>query len=199
MFRWFTPFWSGHETLAFVERHMRHATAAVPAADVPIALPREYAVAKFYGARSLPDTAAVRAQLRAAVAGIAERMPVVHLDTGLGLDDHVDYAIGAGERLITTSGRFDPRTNLAVQTRIIAGARLYIGTCGSLAWLAPLLGVPTIALYTDASFLHAHLHVARRVYERTAAAAFAPMDISGIAAAGVCIGGPAGVPASELS
>jgi hypothetical protein len=196
MFRWFTPFWSGHDTLGFVERHMRHALAATPVVDLPIDLPREYAVAKFYGARSLPDTAAVRAQLRAAVAGIAERMPVVHLDTGLGLDDHADYTIGAGERLITTSGRFDPRTNLAVQTRIIAGAQLYIGTCGSLAWLAPLLGVPTIALYTDASFLHAHLHVARRVYERTAAAAFAPMDISGIAAAGVCIGAPAGVPAA---
>lgn len=199
MFRWFAPFWSGHETLGFVERHMRHARPSIPAVDLPNGLPREYAVAKFYSARSLPDTPAVRAQLRTVVDGVAERMPVVHLDTGLGLDDHADYTFDAADRLTSMKGRFDPVTNLAVQTRIVAGARLYVGTCGSLAWLAPLLGIPTIALYTDASFLHAHLHVARRVYERTNAASFAPMDISGIASAGLSIGALASVPATGAS
>ena len=31
LFRWFAPFWSGHETLGFVERHTRHARIEPPA------------------------------------------------------------------------------------------------------------------------------------------------------------------------
>jgi len=112
----------------------------------------------------------------------------VHLDTGLGLDDHSDYALDAGTTL-SVSGRLEPSTNLAVQTRIIAGARLFVGTCGSLAWLAPLLGVETIPVFTDASFLHAHLHVARRTYGRLAAGRFSPVDLSGVLAAGLRLGG----------
>ena len=75
-----------------------------------------------------------------------------------------------------------------MQTRIIAGARMYVGTCGSLAWLAPLLGVPTLPVFTDASFLHAHLHVARRVYGRVGAATFSPVDLTGMLDAGLAIG-----------
>ena len=194
MFGWFSPFWSGHETLGFVEQHLRHAPFVPSHVDIPLTLPDEYAVAKFYGARSLPDTAAVRAQVRLLLDAVAERMPVIHLDTGLGLDEHADYTPGAGSRLISTAGMLEPNTNLAVQTRIVSGARLYLGTCGSLVWQAPLLGVPTIPVYTDASFLHAHLHVARRVYARANAAAFAPMDLSGVIDAGLAM-----VPAARLT
>jgi len=75
-----------------------------------------------------------------------------------------------------------------VQTRIIAGARMYVGTCGSLAWLAPLLGVATVPVFTDASFLHAHLHLARRVYGRVGGGAFSPIDLAGLVDAGLAIG-----------
>ena len=56
MFRWFAPFWSGHETLGFVERHTRFARMTAP--DVQPAgdrCPVEYAAVKLYSARSLPD------------------------------------------------------------------------------------------------------------------------------------------------
>lgn len=188
MFRWFAPFWSGHETLGFVERHTRFARITPPDVESPVPLPAEYAAVKFYAARSLPDRPAVRAQLRAIVDGISERLPIVHLDTGLGIDDHADYSLERNDRVISLTGRLDPRTNLAVQTRIVAGARLFVGTCGSLAWLAPLVGVPTVPVFTDASFLHAHLHVARRVYGRTDAAPFSPIDLTGIIDAGMAIG-----------
>lgn len=187
MFRWFAPFWSGHETLGFVERHTRFARMTAPDVQPPQPLPDGYAVVKLYSARSLPDSPAIRAQVDALLDGLSARLPLVHLDTGLGIDDHADYAVG-GARGVSLSGRFDARTNLAVQTRIVAGARLYVGTCGSLAWLAPLLGVPTLPLFTDASFLHAHLHVARRVYGRVGAAQFSPLELTGILDAGLAIG-----------
>jgi hypothetical protein len=193
MFRWFAPFWSGQETLGFVERHTRFARMTPPDVESPVSLPAEYAAVKFYAARSLPDQPAVRAQLRAIVDGISEQLPIVHLDTGLGIDDHADYALAGHDRVISLAGRLDAATNLAVQTRIVAGARLFVGTCGSLAWLAPLVGVPTVPVFTDASFLHAHLHVARRVYGRTGAAPFSPVDLTGIIDAGLAIG-PASLP-----
>jgi hypothetical protein len=188
MFRWFAPFWSGHETLGFVERHTRHARIAPP--DVPVPpLPPKYAAVKFYAARTLPDAPATRAQLRALVDGLSDRFPVVQMDTGLELDEHRDYSLAERGRITTLTGRLDARTNLAVQTRVIAGAELFVGTCGSLAWLAPLLGVPTMPVFTDASFLHAHLHVARRVYGRVGAGRFAPVDLSGLLEAGLAVGG----------
>ena len=188
MFRWFAPFWSGHETLGFVERHTRYARIQAPDVAVPFALPAEYVAVKFYGARSLPDEPAVRMQLRTLVEALSDRFPIVQLDTGLGLDDHADFHLDAGERVTSVSGRLDARTNLAVQTRIIAGARMFVGTCGSLAWLAPLLGVPTVPVFTDASFLHAHLHVARRVYGRVGGGRFSPVDLSGLPDGGLAIG-----------
>jgi len=197
MFRWFAPFWSGHETLAFVERHTRHVRIEPPDVRVPVALPADYVAVKFYGARSLPDDPAVRPQLRSIVDALSERFAVVQLDTGLGLDDHPDVRLDAHDRLISVSGRLDARTNLAVQTRIIAGARMYVGTCGSLAWLAPLLGVPTVPIFTDASFLHAHLHLARRVYGRAGGGTFSPIDLTGLVGAGLAIGRPDRVPAGH--
>ena len=193
MFRWFAPFWSGHESIGFVERHTRHSRIAPPAIDLPIALPRDYIAVKFYAARSLPDTPLVRQQLRSLVSSLAEHAPLVQLDTGLGLDDHADYHFGRDDRVISIEGTLDPRTNLAVQTRIIAGARFFVGTCGSLAWLAPLLGVRTVPVFSDAAFLHAHLHVARRVFDRVDAAGFSPVDISGLQEAGLVIGRLEGV------
>lgn len=188
MFRWFAPFWSGKETLGFAERHTRYTRVTPPAVTLPVQLPDEYVAVKLYAARSLPDGPAVRTQLRALVDGLSEWLPVVQLETGLGLDDHADYDLRTNERVISLSGKLDARTNLAVQTQVIAGAQMFVGTCGGLAWLAPLLGVATVPLLTDASFLHAHLHLARRVYGRTGAGSFSPVDLHGLTVAGLTAG-----------
>jgi len=90
-----------------------------------------------------------------------------------------------------------PQNNLAVQTEVIRRAERFIGTCGSLAWLAPLLGVPTVPIFTDASFLHAHLHLARRVYGRAGGGTFSPIDLTGLVDAGLAIGRPARVAAGH--
>jgi hypothetical protein len=189
MFRWFAPFWSGQEPIGFVERHTRHVRIAASAVDLPIPMPSDYVAVKFYAARSLPDDPAVHAQLRGLLSALAQRAPVVQLDTGLVVDDHSDYHFPLNGRVVSLGGRLDARSNLAVQTRIIAGARMFVGTCGSLAWLAPLLGVTTLPVFTDASFLHAHLHVARRVYGRIGGGRFAPLDLGGLVHAGIGVGG----------
>jgi hypothetical protein len=80
-----------------------------------------------------------------------------------------------------------PRDNLAVQTAIISRASSFVGTCGALAWLAPMLGIDTTAVFADDRFLHGHLQVARRVYQVIGAGRFSPLDISAFEQLGLSI------------
>jgi hypothetical protein len=178
MYRLFTLYWSGHRAMGFVDAHTRFTRATAPPVIDPALLPREYIAAKFYSARSLPATTELRAQLRAIIGALAEQMPVVLLDTGLALeDDHGDYSFAPSGRVISARPWMTPQNNLGVQTQITAGARAFVGTCGSLAWLAPRLGVDTSALYVDPKWLHAHLAVAMRAYHKLDAGRFAVADL----------------------
>jgi hypothetical protein len=177
MYRLFTLYWSGQRAMGFVDAHTRFARLTVAPIIDPALLPREYIAVKFYAARSLPDTPEIRSRLRAMVAGLAERLPVVLLDTGLVLqDDHADYAL-ASRGVISARPWMTPQNNLGVQTQIVAGARAFVGTCGSIAWLAPRLGVDTSAMFVDPQWLHAHLAVAMRAYHKLDAGRFAVSDL----------------------
>ena len=178
MYRLFTLYWSGHRAMGFMDAHTRFTRTEAQTVIDPALLPREYIAAKFYAARSLPDTPELRAQLRSMVAGLAEHLPVVLLDTGLGLeDDHADYSFAQGGRVISAKAWMTPQNNLGVQTQIVAGARAFVGTCGSIAWLAPRLGVNTSALFVDPKWLHAHLAVAMRAYHKLDAGRFVVADL----------------------
>jgi hypothetical protein len=191
MFRLFAPFWSGHASMGFLESRTRYTMMSAARRDMPVSLPERYVAVKLYSARALPDGVEIRERLRAVVAALGERLPVVLLDTGLAFDEHEDYRFTDDSRVLSLRRYMRPRDNLGLQTRVIAGADLFVGTCGSVAWLAPLLGVDAVPLFADAGFLHAHLHVARRVYDRLEGAGrFSPLDLSGVVRAGLTIGVP---------
>jgi len=196
MYRLFTLYWSGQRGMGFVDTHTRYVPQRAREVIDPSLLPREYVAVKFYAARSLPDTPQIRASLQSIVQNLAERVPVVLLDTGLVLeDDHADYALTAshthrrqgsgGQAVISARPWMTPQNNLAVQTQIVAGATAFIGTCGSIAWLAPRLGIDTSALYVDPKWLHAHLAVAMRAYHKLNAGRFAPADLRAFDAIGI--------------
>jgi hypothetical protein len=190
MYRLFTLYWSGQRAMGFVDAHLRFQTMAAPALIDPALLPQEYVAVKFYAARSLPDTPEIRAHLRATVASLSERLPVVLLDTGLVLeDDHADYTFATRGRVISARAWMSPRNNLGVQTQIVAGAKAFVGTCGSIAWLAPRLGVDTSGLFVDPKWLHAHVAVAMRAYHRLSAGRFAVADLRAVDPLGTLGGG----------
>jgi hypothetical protein len=145
-------------------------------------LPDEYVAVKLYTGPALPDTDANRAALFELVRRLAARMPVVMLDTGWSVDEHHDYAFEGFRNVFTLAPALDPKTNLGVQTRVIAGARRFVGTCGGLAWLAPLLGVDTLAVYDDDRYLTAHLYAAKYAYRRTGAARFSTLNLKALRA-----------------
>jgi hypothetical protein len=178
MYRLFTLYWSGQRAMGFVDAHTRFERTVAPQIIDPSLLPGEYIAVKFYAARSLPDTPAVRDWMRRMVADLSERAPVVLLDTGLVLeDDHADFAIASKGRVISARPWMTPRDNLGIQSQIVAGARAFVGTCGSIAWLAPRLGTDTSALFVDPKWLHAHLPVAMRAYHRLQAGRFTGADL----------------------
>jgi len=177
MYRLFSLFWSGQRALSFLDAHTRFEPIVPPRILEDGRLPREYVAVKFYAARSLPDTPDVRRTLAWFVESLAERTSVVLLDTGLVLDEHADYSFGPSGRVISAKSWMTPANNLGVQTQIIAGAQAFVGTCGSVAWLAPMLGVNTSAVYVDPQWLHAHLGVMLRACHRAGAGRFAALDL----------------------
>ena len=185
MYRLFSLFWSGQRAQSFLDAHTRFEPIAPPKILDEGRLPREYVAVKFYAARSLPDTLDVRRTLAWFVESLAERTNVVLLDTGLVLDEHADYSFGSSGRIISAKPWMTPANNLGVQTQIIAGAQAFIGTCGSVAWLAPMLGINTSAVYVDPKWLHAHLGVMLRACHRAGAGRFAALDLRALDPLGV--------------
>ena len=179
LFQLFRRFWLGNRSIDYLwqrtrfERHPQPPPAA-------LALPSEYVAAKFYTGTALPDADGTRRIVRALVSRVAERRPVVVLDAGIGIDEHRDYLFDDLPNVRSLRNVLTPRTNLGMQTGVIAGAQQFIGTCGSLAWLAPMLGVPTIAVFADDRLLTPHLLVARQAYRAAGAARFAALDLRAV-------------------
>jgi hypothetical protein len=189
MYRLFSRFWYGNRALDLVTSHTRY----VPVPDRSIALPQHrtiapsdpglperYIAAKFYTGAALPGTPETRAALRELVRTAASQMPVVMLDTGMATDEHQDYLFRDIPNVTSLRDRLVPKTNLGVQTLVIAGAQGFIGTCGSLAWLAPLLGVNTLAVYSEERFLVSHIFLASQAFRQAGAARFDTLDLRAV-------------------
>lgn len=178
MFRLLREFWLGNESLQYLLEYTRFAPVAT-ATPVPLPpLPDRFVAIKFYTGRALMDTPDHRERLRGIVERIARKSPIVALNTNFALDEHADYVFQDVPGLITLDRWMTPQNNLAVQTEVIRRASRFVGTCGSLAWLAPMLGTETLAIYADDHFLTPHLYAARHAYASTDAARFISLDLS---------------------
>ena len=186
MFRLLRPFWLGNDSLEYLLQHMKYARrAGGDAADLPalsaaassVELPDRFTAVKFYTGVALPDTEATRRALRTIVERVAVLGPVVLLDTGLTLDEHQDYLFDGIRDVVRLGPHLTPNTNLGVQTEVIRRAERFVGTCGSLAWLAPMLGTETLAIYEDDHLLTSHLYAARHAFASMGAAPFTALDL----------------------
>jgi hypothetical protein len=179
MYRLFAGFWLGSRAYDVIVRHTSYSPLTI-AADHGLDLPDRFIAAKFYTGRALPDTPACRASLRQIVKAAAARMPVVLLDTGMATDEHHDYPFRDIPDVISLREQLTPHTNLGVQTAVIAASQEFIGTCGSLAWLAPMMGIDTLAVYAEDRLLASHVYVARQVYRQMGAARFDTLDLAAV-------------------
>ena len=180
MFRLLRPFWLGNDSLEYLLQHMKYSVVGPSPMPLPD-LPERFTAVKFYTGMALPAGDATRRSLRAIVERVAALGPVVLLDTGLALDEHEDYLFDGITGLTRMAGHLTPQTNLGMQTEIIRRADRFVGTCGSLAWLAPMLGTDTLAIYQDDHLLTSHLYAARHAYATMSAARFTALDLGAAA------------------
>jgi ADP-heptose:LPS heptosyltransferase len=134
-----------------------------PHAPEAESLPEEFTAVRFYFRDSFPDTPAHRELVRDLVERLATRRPVVLLNTGVVVDDHLDAEPPEGPRVLRPLAGVAPERNLEAQSAVVARSSLFVGTYGGLAHLAPVSGVPTIGLAADPTTINpVHLALARR-------------------------------------
>lgn len=177
MFRLLRQFWLGNDSLQNVQEHTKY--ARVDLGEVPgmPVLPERFVAVKFYSGKAIPGTERNRQLLRALVERVAAESAVVSLDTGLAVDEHQDLIFDGIPGVTHLANHLTPQRNLGVQAAVIQRASAFVGTCGGLAWLAPLLGTKTMAVYADDELLAPHLYAARQAYHAIGAASFTTLDV----------------------
>ena len=175
MYQLFRQFWFGNLSFDFLMQHVRFARQRAVLSSVYEDLPPKYVAVKFYAGQALPEAQWCGNILRSLVTRIASKLPVVVLGTGFSVDEHRDFDFShiPGVRVL----RLPLEGNLGVQTEIICRSQAFVSTCGGLAWLAPMLGIETVAVFADDRFLKSHLFVARHAYRLLESDRFKTVDL----------------------
>jgi ADP-heptose:LPS heptosyltransferase len=130
-------------------------------------LPERYVAFKPYFNDSFPDNPANRELLTSLGHDLAERSHVVVLSTDEPMDDHSELVLPASAHIHPVGPILDPRTNLDLQTELIAGAERFVTPYGGASYLGLLTGTPTHAFYSERSFNEVHLRTAREACAAT--------------------------------
>jgi hypothetical protein len=163
MYGLFSPVWDGWRPLSRIaDRTLNRPIPRPPASALEGELPDDYVAVKVYFSDCFPDTDSNRAFVTRLIGTLAERHEVVLLSTGIRLDDHRDLEPLDQPNVHDLERHMRPVDNLEVQTRAIAGARAFVGTYGGFSYLAPYLGVGSLAFYSEENFAPTHLGVMRR-------------------------------------
>jgi hypothetical protein len=163
LYQLFKHVWLGWRPLtSFLER-ASFTTWEPPDDPVVRDLPADFTAVRFYFRESFEDSDANRALVERVIDRLLAQGPVVLLNPGVVLDDHLDAEPTEREGVFRPLAGVDPVRNLRAQSAVLSRARLFVGTYGGLAHLAPLYRVPTVALATDGGLNLVHLTLARRV------------------------------------
>jgi hypothetical protein len=193
MFRLFRNVWHGNLPFDLLWRRTRHVAVSRArgnaARALPPGIPEDFIAAKIYAGPALSTHETTREAVRAVIVQAATIAPVVLLEADLGIDEHRDFDLDGIPNVISARSLMSPRTNLDVQLALIARSRFFLSACGGLAWQAPFMGVPTVAIYDSDHLLAPHLFVTRHAGALTGAAEFTPIDLRGASRIGLT--GPA--------
>jgi hypothetical protein len=177
LFRLFRHAWHGNVPMDFFWTRTRYAATAIDPAPPMAGIPRDFIAVKLYTGPALTANDDTREAVRALVAHVASIAPVVLLETDLAVDEHRDFDLSGLPGVTSAKALMTARTNLGLQMSLIARSRFFLGTCGGLAWLAPFLGTPTVAVYDTDQMLALHLMIARQAGMLAGAAEFTSLDV----------------------
>jgi hypothetical protein len=169
MFRLFAALWRRRSTAGLVESFTAFRRLTPPIGDgAPVAgLPDQYVAAKFYFSKAFPDNGTNRRFVRDVLSRVSRRSPVVLMRAGVALDEHDDFDGAGASGVFVVDTHAVPQRNLEAATRIVAGARGFIGTYGGFSYLAPFQGVRSVSFFSRRfGFEPHHLELADRVFDR---------------------------------
>ena len=168
LYRLFRNVWQGALPLRdFLDRAVHRPWLRPGDEELRGPLPDDFTAVRFYFRDSFPDTPDNRALVGAVVERLAARGAVVLLNTGVVVDEHQDAEPTDDPAVSRPLAGVEPARNLVAQSAVVARARLFVGTYGGLAHLAPFYGVPTIGFASDPAQINpVHLTVARRTAAR---------------------------------
>jgi hypothetical protein len=151
MYTRLNAYWWGGRPVSFVRGRAEYARLPEPPPlpeAAALALPPDYVAVKAYFSDAFPASSGNRAFVRELVAALAARTHVVLLAPPFALDDHENVEIAAQGAVIDAGPWMSPADNLAVQSRIVAGANGLVTTYGGFSYLGPFLGVDTVSFFS---------------------------------------------------
>jgi hypothetical protein len=153
--------WQGAQNVSEIRGHGDYRLLRVPSERPSVELPEEYVAVKAYFSDCFPDEQANRSLLARLVERLAEMTDVVLLSARPAVDDHEPWEDDGAHHRVVRVDLSDPRHNLALQSRAVAGARALVSTYGGFSYLGPFYGIPTVALRSTDAFNPLHLEVLR--------------------------------------
>jgi hypothetical protein len=179
MYRLFHGFWQSRAAVNTVESFTMFKPLRVESGLLAGRLPDDYVAVRFYFNDVFPDTDSNRRFVGELLNGLAETTDVVLLNPATELDDHRDVPVAARGRIHSIAHLMSPRSNLEIQSAVVARARAFVGTHGGLSYLAPLLGVKSLSFYSEMRpFTVRHLEVARRVFSGPPYGSYVALDVN---------------------
>jgi hypothetical protein len=142
-------------------------------------LPDEYVAVRFYSSASFADEPEGRRFTSQVIETLASRTNIVLLGHRFDLDEHRDVQGALPDGVVSIDHLLRPEDNLALQTAVVGRAKAFVGTYGGFAYLAPILGVPSLSFSMDRGRTHSwHYELAQRVFEGPEWGKFAAMRAS---------------------
>lgn len=180
MYRLFQPYWQSRASMNAIESFaVFKRLPPIDAGDLARLLPDDYVAARFYFNDAFPDTDVNRRFVSSLLSALAETTDVVLLNPSMPFGDRPDVDVPARGRIHHISHLMTPRTNLDVQSKVIARARAFIGTHGGLSYLPPYYGVRSLSFYSDARFVGSrHLELARRAFGAMQPGSYVALDVN---------------------
>ncbi len=155
--------WSGDRSVqaALPALDFRPLPSPAPfAKSMPLDLPDEFiSVVKPYASSCLPPTRANQAYIEALVRRLAEKTTVVVLAQRLSFEDHPDFDLTGVPGVRPLADLRYPRSNLAMQSEAIARSAGVVSTYGGFSYLAVLLGIPAVGIFSERNFNPVHRDV----------------------------------------